>query len=345
MCRTVAAVVSLSHLYVGFAAHAEPLLRDFSAELQAQELVCLMGPNGAGKTTLLRTLLGLHQPLQGDVHIEGHELTSLSRRFLAQHISVVLPGRITAGSLTAEELVALGRLPYTSWNGRYSARDLELALEALDRVEALDFRHRRVAELSDGERQRVLIARALAQDTSLLLMDEPTAFLDITHRIQITQLLQQLAQDGKAILMTTHDLDLALHYGDRLWLWDPAAQQIHVGIPEEMMLSGVLPKVFATTDIQFDPATGSLQRPAPIGPFICVTGNPVAVAWAGRALNRKGFPVTSKPDAAPMSLCYRDNSQSWRFTDAFGKEYACSELSSVLDLLPDVVGSPPTVSG
>ena len=104
----MAAVVSLSHLYIGFAAHAEPLLRDFSAELQPKELVCLMGPNGAGKTTLLRTLLGLHPPLQGNIQIEGQELASLSRRFLAQHISVVLPGRITAGNLTAEELVALG---------------------------------------------------------------------------------------------------------------------------------------------------------------------------------------------------------------------------------------------
>lgn len=306
----MAAVVSLSHLYIGFAAHTEPLLHDFSAELHAQELVWLMGPNGAGKTTLLRTLLSLHPPLQGEVHIEGQDLTSLSRRFLAQHISVVLPGRFTAGHLTAEELVALGRLPYTSWNGRYSARDLELALEALDRVEALELRHRRVAELSDGERQRVLIARALAQDTTLLLMDEPTAFLDITHRIHITQLLQQLAHDGKAILMTTHDLDLALHYGDRLWLWDPALRQMHIGVPEELMLSGVLAKVFAATDFQFDPATGSLQRPAPSGPFICVTGIPVAVAWAGRALNRKGFPVTSKPDAALMSVCYQDDSQS-----------------------------------
>ena len=341
----MAAVVSLSHLYIGFAAHAEPLLRDFSAELQPRELVCLMGPNGAGKTTLLRTLLGLHPPLQGNVQIEGQELASLSRRFLAQHISVVLPGRITAGNLTAEELVALGRLPYTSWSGRYSAKDLELALEALDRVEALEFRHRRVAELSDGERQRVLIARALAQDTALLLMDEPTAFLDITHRIQITQLLQQLAHDGKAILMTTHDLDLCLHYGDRLWLWDPGTQQMHVGIPEELMLSGVLPKVFEATDIHLDPFTGILKRPSPPGPFIYVTGSPVAVAWTVRALNRKGFPVTSKPDAALMSVCYRDNSQSWHFTDAYGKEYACSELSGVLDLLPDAVGSPPSVSG
>ena len=333
MCRTVAAVVSLSHLYVGFAAHAEPLLRDFSAELQAQELVCLMGPNGAGKTTLLRTLLGLHQPLQGDVHIEGHELTSLSRRFLAQHISVVLPGRITAGSLTAEELVALGRLPYTSWNGRYSARDLELALEALDRVEALEFRHRRVAELSDGERQRVLIARALAQDTSLLLMDEPTAFLDITHRIQITQLLQQLAQDGKAILMTTHDLDLALHYGDRLWLWDPATQQIHVGIPEEIMLSGVLPRVFATEDIQFDPASGSLVKPEAKGPSVSIAGDTVAETWARKALTRKGFRVVSDDRGALLSVAFKEESQSWQLADSQGVSTECKDLSAVLDSL------------
>ena len=329
---------SLSHLDIGFSAHAEPLLQDFSAELRSQELVCLMGPNGAGKTTLLRTLLGLHPPLQGTVHIAGQELAALSRRFLAQHISVVLPGRITAGQLTAEELVALGRLPYTRWSGRYSTQDLQMALEALARVEALEFRHRRVAELSDGERQRVLIARALAQDTTLLLMDEPTAFLDIAHRIHITQLLQQLAHEGKAILMITHDLDLALHYGDRLWLWDPGGRQMHMGIPEELMLSGALPKVFAAGDIQLDLATGSLQRPAPAGPAICVTGDPVAVTWAGRALNRKGFPVTANPEAALMRVCYRDASRDWLLTNAHGDEFACPELSGVLDLLPSASG-------
>ncbi len=332
-------VVSLSHLDIGFATHPAPLLRDFSAELRSRELVCLMGPNGAGKTTLLRTLLGLHLPLRGTVFIAGRELASLSRRFLAQRVSVVLPGRIAAGQLRAEELVALGRLPYTRWHGRYSARDREMALEALDRVEALEFRHRRVAELSDGERQRVLIARALAQDTSLLLMDEPTAFLDMTHRIHITRLLRRLAQEGKAILMTTHDLDLALHYGDRLWLWDPAGRQMRMGAPEDLMLSGALSKVFAARDIQFDPATGFLQRPAPAGPAIHVTGNPMAVTWAGRALNRKGFAVTVRPEATPVSLRYQDDSGSWRLTDAQGEEFVCTELAGVLDLLPAVAGS------
>ena len=326
--------VSLSHVDIGFASQPEPLLRDFSAQLRSRELVCLMGPNGAGKTTLLRTLLGLHPPLQGDVFLEGRHVSALSRRFLAQHISVVLPGRITAGHLTGEELVALGRLPYTGWSGRYTAQDTEIALDALARVEGLEFRHRRVAELSDGERQRVLIARALAQDTPLLLMDEPTAFLDITHRIHITQLLQQLAHEGKAILMTTHDLELALHYGDQLWLWNPANRQMHMGLPEELMLSGVLPQVFAAADIQFDPATGSLQRPEATGPFVHVSGSPVATAWARKALARKGFRVASDSTTAQMSISFREESQNWLFTDSQGKKTICPELSGVVDLLP-----------
>lgn len=334
------AFVELSRLAVGFAGQDAPLLEDFSAALRTRELVCLMGPNGVGKSTLVRTLLGLQPPLRGSIALRGRALPALSRRYVARNVSAVLPGRAVAGHLRVEELVALGRLPYTAWSGRYRRADADRARQALAQVGAGALRRRRVAELSDGERQRVLIARALAQDTPLLLLDEPTAFLDIGNRIQVTRLLQRLAHaEGKAILMTTHDLDLALHHADRLWLWNAVRRRITMGAPEEMMLSGALPEAFAGADVRFDPATGALQRPQGQGRRVHVRDDSLASVWARRALQRKGFRIADAPDAAVPTVAYDASQAQWILINAAGQRAVFASLYYLLNALSET-GSP-----
>jgi iron complex transport system ATP-binding protein len=170
--------------------------RELTAGLSAGELVCLLGPNGAGKSTLLNTLSGALPPLSGRVHLGEDDVHSLPPSARARRIGVVLTDRIATGLLTSFQLVCLGRHPYTDWLGRLSPRDVEIAEWALEATGAIDLRERWVGELSDGERQRVLVARALAQEPEVLLLDEVTAFVDLPHRVQLMRLLHAVARSA-----------------------------------------------------------------------------------------------------------------------------------------------------
>ncbi len=180
-------------------------------ELEAGELVCLLGPNGSGKSTLLRTIAGMQRPLAGSVEILGQDVRSRTPEWLARHLSIVLTEPIDAGALTARELVGLGRYPFTDWLGRLTEVDRERVEAAMAAVDATAIADRGVRSLSDGERQRVLIARALAQEPRLVILDEPTAYLDLPRRIETLGLLRRLVREnGISVLLSTHHLDLAL---------------------------------------------------------------------------------------------------------------------------------------
>jgi iron complex transport system ATP-binding protein len=213
--------------------------------LRRGALTALLGPNGAGKSTLLRTLAGLQPPLAGEVWLDGRRLHALSAHELARHLAVVLTDRVDAGYMSAYALAALGRYPYTSWDGRLTAEDEAIVQEAMRAARCESLAARMASELSDGERQRVMLARALAQQTPIILLDEPTAFLDLPRRIEIMHLLRDLAHDtGKAFLISTHDLELALRLADELWLM-AADGTFAVGAPEEICRRGDLLRVFA----------------------------------------------------------------------------------------------------
>jgi len=195
-----------------------------TAELPAGTFAALVGANGAGKSSLLRTTAGLLPPLAGSVRIAGAagtltDLHRLSARERAQRLGVVLTERLDLSVLTAYDVIALGRLPYTDWLGRLSAVDHTAIADAIDAVGAGALAGERFHELSDGQRQRVLIARALAQQPAVIVLDEPTAFLDVTGRAAITRLLRAIAhQTGRAILASTHELALALELADQIWV-------------------------------------------------------------------------------------------------------------------------------
>ncbi|MEI7468496.1 MAG: ABC transporter ATP-binding protein [Chloroflexota bacterium] len=220
------------------------LFGNLNLTIAAGELVCLLGPNGTGKSTLLRTLTGLQPALSGEVNICGDKLAGLSTTQIATHLAVVLTERVEAGSMTAYELAALGRYPYTNWAGQLSASDHEVIRDAMRRTRCEALSQRNVAQLSDGERQRVMIARALVQNTPFIVLDEPTAFLDLPRRVETMRLLHTLVREtARAILVSTHELDLALRFADRLWLLTEDRQFIQ-GTPAELESNGTLAKVF-----------------------------------------------------------------------------------------------------
>ena len=232
----------------GTGRHRHTVGSNLSAALPPASLTCLIGVNGAGKSTLLRTLSGLLPPLSGSVEIMGKRIESLSVRQMSTLLSIVLTARPDTGHLTAEETVAAGRMPYTPLSGRLSETDQKLVDEAMRLTGTAHLRRRALASLSDGERQRVMIAKSLAQDTPLILLDEPTAFLDFPGKIGTLRLLQSLAHDrGKTIL---HDLEPAFRLADRLWLLTPGG--LLSGTPRALAADGTLARYFAADGIKFD---------------------------------------------------------------------------------------------
>lgn len=219
------------------------------------ELTALVGPNGAGKSTLLRTLSGLQPALRGQVLIDGDDLASIRPADLATRISVVLTERVDPGLLTVRELVALGRTPHLPASARLSAQDRAVVEWALDAVGASELTSRQFTELSDGQRQRTLTARALAQQPSLLVLDEPTSFLDVPSRVELVDVLRRLAREQHlAVIMSTHELELALRVSDRMWLLD-SDRTLTCDTPVALAESGRIGSAFDRGRMRFDPRT------------------------------------------------------------------------------------------
>ena len=246
--------VSLEDVVIGYAGHtvAGPL----NVALREGELCCLLGANGAGKSTLLRTLAAFQPALSGEIRLDGRLLADISPRELSTLIGIVLTDRIRTPGITVRDMVAMGRSPYTNFWGRLTEEDHRQVDEAMEMVGITQFAQRQIATLSDGERQKVMIAKALAQGTPVILLDEPTAFLDFPSKVEVMMLLGRLAHDmGKSIFLSTHDLDLALQTSDRLWLMkapqgSSAKGDFAVGSPRE--LASELPRFFSSRYLTFD---------------------------------------------------------------------------------------------
>ncbi|MDX1996054.1 MAG: ABC transporter ATP-binding protein [bacterium] len=298
---TSAPVLAARDLDIGYkASRGAPkvIVPEMQFSLLPGELVCLIGPNGVGKSTLLRTIAGMQPPLKGTLRLSGDEVADLAPLELARRLAIVLTERVDGGLLTAEALVGLGRHPHTDWSGWLNAQDEAVIHDALVAVGALELAHRRVSELSDGERQKVMIARALAQQPVVMLLDEPTAFLDLPRRVEMMRVLRTLARKTDcAVLLSTHDLDLALRSADRLWVLQKGGP-LTIGAPEDLVLEGVLARVFAAEGVEFVPETGSFRlNSAPRGE-VALRGEQHGLAfyWTQRALERAGY--TIRADAA-----------------------------------------------
>ena len=338
------AALTTEALAVGYVRRRRPteVLSGLALTVPRGRLVCVLGPNGAGKSTLLRTLTRSQPPLAGRIEIDGQRLDSFSERTLARKVSVVLTDRVEVGTMLGDELVALGRYPHTGRTGKLKARDRSAVRWAIDAVDAGALAHRRVGELSDGERQRLMVARALAQEPSLLVLDEPTAYLDLPRRIELIDLLASLAHTtGLAVLMSTHDLDLAVRLADQLWLVDPARRVI-TGPPEHLASSGELTEVFSTGTIVVDASTGSLRprRRHSSSRTARVRGDGSAVAWVEQLVERLGYERIEAPaDVEIERVEIGAATPSW-MVRIDGRETVCADLTAVECVLrPDAEGS------
>lgn len=242
-------MLELRNLTTGYGRHV--ISRSLCAALRPGTLTALLGSNGAGKSTLLRTLAGFQPPLGGEVRWADRLLGDYAPRELARTLSVVLTFRPEAEALTAGQVVETGRIPYTRLLGGLTDADEAAVRRALELTETEGFRHRLLRTLSDGERQRVFIAKALAQDTPAILLDEPTAFLDFPAKVSLLRLLRRLAaEERKTILFSTHDIELSLHFAANLWLLE--AEGLTAGTPRELAESGAVGTFFAKDGLRFD---------------------------------------------------------------------------------------------
>ncbi len=275
-------------LSIGYAPE-NPLLNGLDLTLYAGELVCFMGQNGVGKSTLIRTLAGLQKPLTGEVEYPLHDK---STNLLPKNLAVVLTDKVTATNMTVYDVVSFGRYPYMNWAVKLSGKDHEIIGETLDVVRIHHLKDRRLHELSDGQMQMVMIARAVVQDTPLILLDEPTAHLDLNNRLEIMNLLRKLAHDsGKAILVSTHELDLALQTADLIWLASNE-KKIITGIPEDLVLNGSFDNIFQFKG--FDLKTGKIQHEPHRKLNIKLIGSGHDYLWTKNAFERNGFSITDE---------------------------------------------------
>lgn len=244
--------VRLSSLSTGYGRHV--VASNLTATLEAGQLTSLLGSNGVGKSTLLRTMTALLSPLRGEVTIGERPLSDFTAQQLAQTISVVLTERPSLQGMRVRDVVALGRAPYTGFFGGLGENDNVIVDEAIAKVGIGSLASRMAHTLSDGERQKVMIAKALAQDTPVIMLDEPTAFLDFSAKVEAMLLLRELAHKmQKAILLSTHDVELALQCSDCLWLMN--REGITVGTPQQLALDGTLSDFFKSDGITFDADT------------------------------------------------------------------------------------------
>lgn len=279
--------IELKNVTTGY--NKKPVTKDINAYLLSGELTCLLGPNGAGKSTLLKTLSAFIPPLSGEIEIDGCSLKQLNARNLARSIAVVLTQRPSTMNMTVEELVAVGRSPYTSFFGSLLASDKEVVDKSIRLVGIEDLRNRNVNTLSDGERQKALIAKALSQQTRIIFLDEPTAFLDYPSKVEIMKLLYTIArEEGKTIFMSTHDLELALQIADKIWILDKT-HGLNIGIPEDLAFRGLLGEYFERGGLRFNYSTGQFEIEHNQKGIVRLKGNGRLYDMVKKALYRIGY--------------------------------------------------------
>lgn len=324
-------VISTRKLKIGY--KHKSIHPAMNLNLYEGEFVCLIGQNGCGKSTLIRTLGGLQDPINGHVEINGEKLTKLSLKQRAKQISFVLTDRTASDNLTVRQTVEMGRMPYTNMFGTLTPSDKEICVSCMEETNIIHLQDRRLGEISDGERQRALIAKALAQNTPLILLDEPCAHLDLPNKIAIICLLRELANKSKkAVLMSSHELELALQAADKIWLMDNDGLQR--GTPEDLILEGRIENAFNGKSCDFDPMSGTFNIKYETRHKISLkkSNNLLANRLTERALTRAGFLICPEEEILRVEI---SDLPQWTVYSEGKKE----KLQSIEDLIYTLVDS------
>ncbi|MFC2096288.1 ABC transporter ATP-binding protein [Bacteroidota bacterium] len=254
------------------------------------ELIALVGKNGIGKSTLLRNITGLQKPINGNIHFFDKQREEYSRSEFARMVSFVSTEIVNVSNLSVFDLVSLGRFPHTNWFGKLRLSDIDRSKRALEMVGMNGFDRKNINEISDGERQRVMIARTLAQDTRIIVLDEPTAFLDLPNKYEIVHLLNKLSkQENKTIIFSTHDLNIAIQEADKIWLM--LNDEIVEGAPEDLILDETFNKIFDKSNLSFDKVKGDFRMQRKHSAKIGLIGEGTYYTWTKKALERMNFKV------------------------------------------------------
>lgn len=326
-------ILSLNLLKIGYVSGSSRtvLLPPLNASAKKGELIAVIGRNGIGKSTLLRTMTGLQEPLGGEIYYDGRGIRGYSRTDLARKVGYISTETVKATNMRVYDLVSLGRYPHTNWFGKISLIDHEKILDALEKTSMSAFRDRLISELSDGERQKTMIARILAQDTDIMVMDEPTAFLDIGSKYEIFHLLHQLSQKGKkTIIFSTHDLQMAISQSDKIWLI--IDNQLREGAPEDLMIDGAFDHLFESSSLHFNSETGTFSFMEEEKGSFYIEGDGVEKHWTEEAVRRAGFSI-SATKTTPYIKVISGTMNSWKVIS----EKQEKAFSSIYDLISGLV--------
>jgi iron complex transport system ATP-binding protein len=308
-------ILSINSLKIGYVSGKKEniLLPPLNASASKGELIAVIGKNGIGKSTLLRTLTGLQPSLGGEILIDGEDLSSYSRIKLAHNIGYISTEIVKVTNMSVYDLVALGRFPHTNWMGNIEPADHEAIVDALEKTSMKSFITKFISELSDGERQKAMIARILAQDTAIMIMDEPTAFLDVGSKYEIFHLMNVLSgMNNKTIIFSTHDLQMALSQSDKVWLI--LDDRLIEGAPEDLMISGAFDHLFDSSKVLFNSEDGTFSFRNESKGSIYLEGSGKTRHWTLKAINRAGYKV-SKTMTDPYITVPFENDESWQLVN------------------------------
>ncbi len=329
-------IIRLTDLEAGFRERGKlrrTVTGPLNISLPGGEFVALMGKNGSGKSTLLRTLSGLQKPLGGSIYIRGKDLEYYSGRELAKILGYVSTDVVRVQGMQVQQLVTMGRYPHTNWFGSLTPADREKIEYALEITSLNLFRNRDLYELSDGERQRAMIARTLAQDTVILMLDEPTAFLDLSHKFEIIRLLKTLSRDHRrTVLFSTHDLQTALREADKIWLMN--RNEIIEGAPEDLVLSGSLRDALleenSAADVLLDMQSGEFRLDRKTLPGVAVRASDKNLeTWTLRAIERMGYRSVRNKQAGISVIAGKEGAKASWIVEKKGQKVV---LNSIYEL-------------
>jgi len=331
MSNVLQEILKIKSLLIGYSSgkRSVPLLPPLDASANTGELVAIMGKNGIGKSTLLRSVAGLQKPLGGVVMINNETTAEFSRIKFAKTIGYISTDIVKVSHMRVYDLVALGRFPHTNWIGHIDAVADQIIRSSIARAGLPGFDNRLISELSDGERQRIMIARVLAQDTDIMIMDEPMAFLDISGKYGMINLMRELTSGGKTIIFSTHDFNIAVNQADKIWL--VSAGGIIQGAPEDLNLANGFDCLFDNSLNGFNPEAGTFDNNSAVLPDIQIEGEEGTIRFQTiKALKRAGFRVTDRKVTLKVRLPSMNS--GWTLIS----ENTAAECSTIYDLVKNL---------